>query len=72
MEIYPHAKVTCTVRDPDDWWRSMESVIRNAKTPLLRFAFYWLHTLRYLVTCYKAMKMGAAESCTSKMGTILL
>lgn len=72
MEIYPHAKVICTVRDLDDWWRSMEPVIRNAKTPLLRFAFYWLYTLGYFVTCYKAMKMGATESCTSKMGTILL
>ena len=58
MEIYPHAKVICTVRDPDDWWRSMEPVIRNAKMPFLRFVFYRLPTLRYFVTCYKAMENG--------------
>ena len=58
MEIYPHAKVICTERDPDDWWRSMEPVIRNAKMPFFRFVFYWLPTLRYFVTCYKAKENG--------------
>ena len=58
MEIYPHANVICTVRGPDNWWRLMEPVIRNAKMPFFRFVFYRLFTLHYFVTCYKAMENG--------------
>ena len=50
MEIYPHAKVICTMRDPDDWWRLMEPLIRNAKNaiPLLRL----LPATYPLLLCY--------------------
>ena len=30
LELYPNAKVICTIRDQDDWWASMEPVMRNA------------------------------------------
>lgn len=40
MELYPKAKIICSVRDFDDWWRSMEPVIKNANMPFLGFAFY--------------------------------
>lgn len=36
MELYPDAKVICTIRDPVAWERSMEQV-RNATVP------WWLH-----------------------------
>ena len=29
--LYPDAKVVATVRDPEDWWRSMEPVVRDSK-----------------------------------------
>lgn len=58
MELYPDAKVICTTRDPDDWWRSMEPVVRNSKMGFLGFAFYWLPTLRFFTTYVRAAEEG--------------
>lgn len=58
VQLYPDAKVVCTVRDPDDWWRSMEPVVRNSVMGFLGFAFYWLPTLRYFTTYVKATEEG--------------
>ena len=58
MEIYPAAKIVCTVRDPDDWWRSMEPVVKNSKMGFLNFAFWPLPTLRWWITYVRAMEEG--------------
>ncbi len=58
IELYPDAKVICTTRDEDDWWQSMEPVVRNSKMGFLGFAFYWLPTLRYFTMYVKTTEEG--------------
>ncbi len=58
MEMYPNATVICTVRDADDWWRSMEPVIRNANMGFLGFVFWPLPALRHWTTYAEAMGQG--------------
>lgn len=56
MALYPNAKVICTIRDPEDWWRSFEPVVKQAGMPFLRFALFWLPTLRYFATYVRTMQ----------------
>ena len=49
----------CTTRDPDDWWRSMEPVVRNNKVGFLGFAFFWLPTLRLFPTYVRVAERGS-------------
>jgi len=58
VELYPNATVICTVRDPDDSWRSMEPLIRNLNMGFLNFVFWPLPTLRYFTTYLNAMDQG--------------
>ena len=58
VELWPDALVICTTRDPDDWWRSMEPVVRNSKMGVLGFAFFWLPTLRFFTTYVGAAERG--------------
>ena len=58
MELYPDAKVICTVRDGDDWWRSMEPLVKNSKMGFLGFMFWPLPTLRWWTAYVKAMEDG--------------
>lgn len=58
MELYPNAKVICTIRDPDDWWRSMEPIVKNAKVSFLSFVFFPLPTLRYFAAYVTAAENG--------------
>lgn len=46
MEIYPDAKVICTVRDPDKWWASIAPIIEKGNLKLLNWIFVPLPTLR--------------------------
>ena len=58
LELYPNAKVICTTRDQDGWWASMEPVIRNAQMGILKFAFWWLPTLRWFGEYAAACERG--------------
>ena len=49
MELYPDAKVICTVRDPKSWEKSMEGIGNAATMWLLRFVLFPLPALRYFV-----------------------
>ena len=49
MELYPDAKVICTVRDPKSWEKSMESISNTATMWFLRFVLFPLPSLRYFV-----------------------
>ncbi|KAL9130375.1 MAG: hypothetical protein Q9217_001433 [Psora testacea] len=68
VEIYPNAKVICTVRDPGDWWRSMEPIVKNSKMGLLGFLFYLLPTLRWFTTYSNAMSKGRFGELYFKRG----
>ena len=49
MELYPDAKVICTVRDPKSWEKSMEGISNAATMWFLRFVLFPLPALRYFV-----------------------
>ena len=46
MEIYPDAKVICTVRDPEKWWQSLAPVVEKGNLTLLSWILAPLPTLR--------------------------
>jgi hypothetical protein len=47
LEIYPDAIVICTIRDPDAWVKSMETVANASTLNFLRFILYLLPTMRW-------------------------
>jgi len=49
FELYPDAKVICTVRDPKSWEKSMEGISNAATMWFLRFVLFPLPALRYFV-----------------------
>lgn len=49
MELYPDAKIICTVRDPKSWEKSMEGISNAATMWFLRFVLFPLPALRYFV-----------------------
>ena len=49
MELFPNAKVICTVRNPDSWVKSMAGTSSAATMWFLRFVLFPLPTLRYFV-----------------------
>lgn len=49
MELYPDAKVICTIRDPDAWVKSMAGVSSASTMWFLRFVLFPLPTLRFFV-----------------------
>ena len=58
MALYPDAKVIATTRDPDDWWRSIEPLVRNSRMGFLGVVFYWLPTLRFFPSYVRAAEVG--------------
>ena len=49
MEIYPNAKVICTVRDRETWTDSMVLTAKLARPNVFRFIFFWKYNnCRYL------------------------
>ena len=46
MQIYPDAKVICTVRDPEKWWASLAPVVEKGNLTLLSWILAPLPTLR--------------------------
>ena len=49
MELYPDAKVVCTVRDAKAWEKSMAGISNAATMWFLRFVLYLLPALRFFV-----------------------
>ncbi|KAI4121448.1 MAG: hypothetical protein LQ338_006355 [Usnochroma carphineum] len=49
LELYPDAKVICTVRDPKSWEKSMEGISNAATMWFLRGVLFPLPALRYFV-----------------------
>jgi hypothetical protein len=47
LELYPNALVICTVRDPDAWVKSMDTVANAATLWFLRYVLYILPTMRF-------------------------
>ena len=49
MELYPDAKIVCTVRDPKAWAKSVEAISNTTTMWFLRFVLFPLPALRYFV-----------------------
>ncbi|KAJ5578516.1 NAD dependent epimerase/dehydratase [Penicillium hispanicum] len=49
MELYPEAKVICTVRDPASWERSMDQVMTLTMSWFLRWVLLPLPGMRYFI-----------------------
>lgn len=58
MAIYPEAKVICTVRDPEQWWASMEPVVTRGNLTLLSWILAPLPTLRLFRKFHDVMDDG--------------
>lgn len=48
MEIYPDAKVICTLRDRRTWAKSVLLMAQASQPRLARFIFFWIPSLRHL------------------------
>jgi len=56
MELYPDAKLICTVRDPVSWEKSMEQLSNAATKWFLRFVLFPLPGMRYVVDYFNALQ----------------
>lgn len=48
MEIYPDAKVICTLRDRHTWAKSVLLMAQASQPHLAKFIFFWIPSLRHL------------------------
>ena len=58
MEIYPNAKVVCSVRDPDKWWNSLAPIVEKGNLTVLSWILAPLPTLRWFRTYHDALDEG--------------
>ncbi|OQV10477.1 hypothetical protein CLAIMM_14468 [Cladophialophora immunda] len=64
VELFPDAKVICTTRDPESWWKSMEPVAAKTDTEaernerVLAFLLALLPTMRYWKAFSDALRYG--------------
>lgn len=56
LEVYPDALVICTVRDPDAWVKSMETVSDASTMWFLRFVLFPIPGMRYFVDYITALR----------------
>ncbi|KAJ4364390.1 hypothetical protein N0V83_008983 [Neocucurbitaria cava] len=56
LELYPEAKVVCTVRDPDAWVDSMATVANASTMWFLRGVLFWLPTMRFFPDYVDALR----------------
>ncbi|KAJ9616455.1 hypothetical protein H2200_000173 [Cladophialophora chaetospira] len=58
IEMYPDAKVICTVRDPEKWWNSLAPIVEKGNLTVLTWIFAPLPTLRWFRTFHDALDQG--------------
>lgn len=58
MEIYPDAKVICTVRDPDKWWASLAPVVEHGNLAVLNLMLTFVPTLRWFRRYHDVLDEG--------------
>jgi len=58
LQIYPNAKVICTVRDPDKWWNSLAPVVEKGNLTVLSWILAPLPTLRMFRTYHDVLDEG--------------
>ncbi|KAF7189010.1 hypothetical protein HII31_09633 [Pseudocercospora fuligena] len=68
LEIYPDAKVICTVRDADAWAQSMDATSKSSLQTFLPFMIYLVPVVRYFPSYITALQKGRWEELYSKDG----
>ena len=68
MEIYPDAKVICTVRDPDKWWASLGPIVEHANLTVLSWILAPLPTLRRFRRYHDVLDEGQVGALYFKEG----
>jgi hypothetical protein len=63
VELFPDAKVICTVRDPESWWNSVRTITSKTDTEQrdernLKFILALLPTMRYWYDFNQALRYG--------------
>ena len=58
MEIYPDAKVICSVRDPDKWWASLAPIVEKGNLTVLSWILAPVPTLRWFRTYHDVLDEG--------------
>ncbi|KAJ9148973.1 hypothetical protein NKR23_g4719 [Pleurostoma richardsiae] len=58
LKVYPEAKVICTVRDPEDWVRSIGNVADNSLQWILKILLLPLPTMRMFPAYLHALENG--------------
>ncbi|CAO2653408.1 Nn.00g028190.m01.CDS01 [Neocucurbitaria sp. VM-36] len=56
LQLYPDAKVICTVRDPQAWVSSMQTVANASTLSFLRFMLFLLPTMRFFPDYVDALR----------------
>ncbi|KAJ4394786.1 hypothetical protein N0V93_004006 [Gnomoniopsis smithogilvyi] len=74
MEIYPDAKVICTVRDRHTWAKSVLLMAQASQPRLAKFIFFWIPSLRYLPEFAEALthiwSIRYGQGITSEEGAL--
>lgn len=58
LEVYPDAKVICSVRDPDKWWNSLAPIVEKGNLTVLSWILAPLPTLRMFRTYHDVLDQG--------------
>ena len=58
MEVYPDAKIICSVRDPDKWWNSLAPIVEKGNLTMLSWILAPVPTLRWFRTYHDALDEG--------------
>ncbi|KAL3422347.1 nad dependent epimerase dehydratase [Phlyctema vagabunda] len=56
VEMYPDAKVICTTRDPESWYRSIQGIVDQANLGWMDVCFSIIPTLRFIGAWRRGMK----------------
>ncbi|KAF2503252.1 hypothetical protein BU16DRAFT_34244 [Lophium mytilinum] len=68
LELYPDAKVICTVRDPDEWAKSIGATSQQALQWYLRVVLLPLTTMRHFPAYLDALQAGRYGELYSRPG----
>jgi hypothetical protein len=68
MEIYPDAKVICTIRDADAWAKSMDATAQTSLQSMLSVLVFWVPCLRYFTKYITALNAGRWGELYAKPG----
>jgi hypothetical protein len=58
LELYPDAKVICTIRDPEKWWASLAPIVEKGNNSVLNWVLAPVPTMRWVRTWRNALDEG--------------